>query len=55
MRVMITCPRTGEVVPTGMGANPEAFKAVDFQSNSVKCEACGQTHTWEEGDAFLDS
>lgn len=55
MMVMITCPTTGEVVPTGIAMDPESFKSSDLRSNSVGCGACGQSHTWEKGEAFLDS
>jgi hypothetical protein len=53
--VMMTCPTTGEAVPTGIGMDAETFKSADLSSNSSGCSACGQSHTWDKGEAYLNS
>ena len=55
MMVMITCPTTHKVVPTGIDMDAASFKSSDLQANSVGCPACGQDHTWAKGEAFLNS
>jgi hypothetical protein len=53
--VMIRCPGTGGVVPTGLGvASAAEFKMKEFTRNSVKCAVCGEAHFWSTSDAFLE-
>ncbi|HZY95614.1 MAG TPA: hypothetical protein VFE35_00780 [Candidatus Cybelea sp.] len=42
---MITCPKTGRAVPTGIAfGNLAAFDATALANNTVQCAACGETH-----------
>lgn len=52
-QVLITCPVSGEEVPTGISLPPELFEEAVFADNSVTCPACGQVHVWSKEDAFL--
>lgn len=53
-RIMIKCPKTGKMVPTGMGTDRESFETSTFRDNAVQCAACGETHLWQGQDAVLD-
>jgi hypothetical protein len=33
----------------------ESFNGSDMSANSTGCSACGQEHTWDRGQAYLDS
>ena len=51
-RIMIKCPKTGDVVNTGLAMDSEAFHAVTL-AYELKCSACGAQHQWKNSDAFL--
>lgn len=52
--VVITCPKTGKIVPTGTTAQEESFKNNDWGTNTFRCSACGEMHTWSKKDAHLE-
>lgn len=55
MRLMIRCPNTGQAVPTGIAFGDRmSFETNSLSNNALKCEACGQMHTWNKEDAFLE-
>ncbi len=53
-RVLIDCPETGEQVFAGMILDEAAFAAGIADVQRVRCEACGQIHTWSQDDAILE-
>jgi hypothetical protein len=54
VRVMITCPETGEPVFTGIDMEKETFEFSEFTGHTVSpCPACGKAHPWDKEDAFL--
>lgn len=53
-QIMIKCPKTGKAVATGMGTDSAAGLGM-FKGNSFQCPACGQMHTWDGKDAFLET
>ena len=55
-RVMIKCPNTGKAVPTGKETNEATLERVVFFDNILfDCPACGENHTWDTRDAWLES
>jgi len=56
-RVMIRCPNTKKLVPTGFAMEKNAFDnpTFDLTNNTVHCPACGKDHTWSKRDAVLES
>jgi endogenous inhibitor of DNA gyrase (YacG/DUF329 family) len=52
--VMIKCPATGKLVPTGFEMDAQSFASSDLSDNSVSCPACGGTHVWSKEDAQLE-
>ena len=51
--VVIKCPKTGKLVPTGMNMDEASFKTSSMSGNSFICPACGETHTWNKDQASL--
>jgi hypothetical protein len=50
--VLITCPNTGEAVPTVMRLRPSAFEALRGEY-SFRCTRCGEIHRWTKDAAWL--
>lgn len=50
--LMIKCPGTGKLVGTGIAIDKASFDNPTNQmsGNSIRCPACGQTHTWDKKD-----
>jgi hypothetical protein len=45
IRAMITCPKTGQAVPTGIVfGSLAAFDQTTLHNNAVQCAACGESH-----------
>lgn len=52
--VMITCPNTGKLVPTGFAMDPSAMKTATLEGNEFTCPACGKDHEWKMADAVSE-
>lgn len=55
-RIMITCPVTKKPVWTGMEGDKQSLDPTvnDIGDNSITCPQCGQEHTWQQRDAYLE-
>jgi hypothetical protein len=55
-RVMISCPKTGDPVPTGVVMNRSAFEVMTLTDNPLPdpCPRCGQMHYWSKEDAWVE-
>jgi hypothetical protein len=55
--IMIWCEATSprKAVPTGFEMTVTGFERGEFSDNRVSCPHCGQFHTWNQADAFLES
>ena len=53
-RVLIVCPVTGHQVWTRMEMDRQSFDRATISGESFMCPACGQSHTWDKEDAFLE-
>lgn len=50
--VLVSCPVTGEFVPTGM--NVVSLEELDADEYLViACSQCGRDHVWTPGEAVL--
>lgn len=51
--VLIKCPRSQLPIRTGIAtsANSDLGR---YQSQTLKCPICGETHTWSGSDAFFE-
>lgn len=54
-RLMIRCPKTGAPVSTGMNFDEQSLQAANLWRNTIVCPRCGEAHTWDKKDAFLES
>ena len=55
-RVMIKCPNTKILVPTGIAMSQARFDNPTnvLATNTVRCPSCGEKHTWSKSDAVLE-
>ena len=53
--IMIRCPNTGRVIPTGVEADPFTFIHIPDVLSRSKCPVCGAQHVWWVREAWLDS
>jgi hypothetical protein len=54
-KVMIVCPVTERRVPIGLHVEAtHAFRRHVPYSGSVRCEACGRTHSWYREETVLE-
>lgn len=51
MEIVITCPTTGNDVPTGIAMDQASFDSAALRGNSFTCPACGKVHAWDKKDA----
>ena len=52
--VMIKCPNTGKLVPTGIGSDAQSFESSEMKEMTLgNCPACGDDHVWNKEDAQL--
>ena len=49
--VLISCPRTGALVPTG--ANVQHIEELDAANLLIDCPDCGADHEWTPVEAVL--
>jgi len=52
--LMVTCPSTARIVPTGIEIEAEDLRALPRIAAPVYCPACGEKHFWTRDDAMLD-
>ena len=52
--LMVTCPTTARIVPTGIEIEAEDLKILPRVTAAVYCPACGEKHFWTRDDAMLD-
>ena len=51
--LVVVCPLTCKVIPTGIETEPEVLKALPRIPAAVRCPACGEQHFWTCDDAML--
>ena len=49
--VVIKCPKTKQLVPTGIDLNPAQFLLMEPTPRTLRCPACREVHTWDKQDA----
>lgn len=54
--IVISCPRRGEDVPTGMAVDRPTWKRLppNWAGTPFTCDRCGETHAWTKEAARLD-
>jgi len=51
--VVIRCPRTGRVIPTGIEADRSSFSSRPVFFSRTLCPVCGSHHEWFAKDAWV--
>ena len=51
--VVIKCPATGREVCTGLVTDVQTLANIPKQLVELRCPECGDTHSWNESNAFL--
>ena len=51
--VVIKCPKTKRLVPTGIQLNQAQYLLMDSKSRTLRCPICKELHTWDKQDAEL--
>jgi hypothetical protein len=51
--VMIKCPRTGRVIPTGMKVDREKFRSSTVFFARTYCSICQANHEWFAREAWI--
>jgi hypothetical protein len=51
--IMIRCPRTGQVVPTGIETDPHSLRELPDTLIYTPCPYCGVDHAWWPDEAWL--
>jgi hypothetical protein len=51
--LMIRCPRTGQVVPTGIETDPHSLRELPDTLVYTPCPYCGTDHAWWPDEAWL--
>jgi hypothetical protein len=52
--ILILCPHTRSPVTTGLSIDCVVFKSLPPVAVPLRCPACGQTHRWKPGDAWIN-
>jgi hypothetical protein len=52
--LMVTCPTTATIIPTGIEIEAEDLRVLPRVTAAVYCPACGEKHFWTRDDAMLD-
>ena len=54
-RVLLSCPVTERLVPTGYRVEAETgFRRALPHSTRLECPSCGRTHSWYRQEAVLE-
>ena len=51
--IMIKCPETGQEFSIGIDTDESSFAQLPKVSAATRCPACGKTHEWTVGEAWL--
>ena len=53
-RLLIRCPSTAKLTPSGQTIKVELWAAAKIKSHKMTCAHCQQVHTWTKKDVVLD-
>jgi hypothetical protein len=52
-RLLIRCPSTARLTPSGQTIREELWAAAKIKSSKFNCPHCRQVHTWTKKDVVL--
>jgi hypothetical protein len=53
-QLLIRCPKTGKMVPTGVETDVESLRAAWSETVNVVCASCGEVHVISVREAYLE-
>jgi len=51
--ILICCPKTKRLFPTGIAADKASYESGTFSNNSSQCPHCGKPHVWSKENTIL--
>ncbi len=51
--LLYRCPHTQEEISLGISMDADSFEKATFDYRTIKCSHCGEQHTWEKRDVYL--
>ena len=52
-RVLVRCPSTAKLTPTGQVVEEEAWPETKLKPHKVACRHCNNVHAWTKKDVVL--
>ncbi|MEP6809540.1 MAG: hypothetical protein ABI992_04800 [Chthoniobacterales bacterium] len=52
-RVLVRCPSTAKLTPTGQTVEEESWESTKLKVNKAVCPHCQGTHSWTKEDVVL--
>jgi len=52
--VVVKCPQTGRVIPTGIKADRDSFQRSTVFFGRTRCPICHTDHAWFSREAWVD-
>lgn len=52
-RLLIRCPSTAKLIPTGQTIEEEAWSDAKLKQAKLSCPHCQGTHAWKKEDVIL--
>ena len=52
-RLLIRCPSTAKLTPSGQTIDESLWTAVKVKNHKISCPHCRQVHTWTKKDVVL--
>ncbi len=52
-RILVRCPSTAKLTPTGQTVEEEAWGDTKLKAHKVSCPHCAQVHDWTKKDVVL--
>ncbi len=53
--LLIKCPTTQKLIPTGMAFDKGSFESATLSNNQMRCSACNQLHVWNKQDVVPET
>lgn len=53
--IVVRCPTTDKLFPTGVATDPASFNTAEFENNSTQCPRCGEMHRWGDSEIALSN
>lgn len=52
-RILVRCPSTARLTPTGLTIEESSFEKTKFKTSKISCPHCDSVHSWAKKDVIL--